>query len=323
MTEILHCDDEGFTRAAAALSAGDLVAFATETVYGLGADATKAQAVAKIYEAKGRPSFNPLIVHLADIEAAKALVLWNERAQALAEAFWPGPLTLILPRAADCPVSLLCSAGLDSLALRVPAKASARELLRRCGRPIAAPSANRSGRISPTRAQHVLAELEGRVDFILDDGPCEFGLESSVLSLLEDGPQLLRPGAITAEEIEALIGPLSGPRSSPGGEDQALSSPGLLASHYAPAARLRLKAPSPRGDEAYLDFGGQAPETKGKNYLDLSPQGDLLEAASNLFDYLRRLDESGARAIAVAPIPETGLGVAINDRLKRAAAPRP
>lgn len=325
MTEVLIADDDGVGRAAALLRAGALVAFGTETVYGLGADATNAQAVAEIFAAKGRPHFNPLICHYPDAGAAFRHVAANAFAERLAASFWPGPLTLVLPRHADCPVALLAGAGLDTLAVRVPATPTALALLRAVARPVAAPSANRSGQVSPTTARHVLAGLAGRIAAVLDSGPCPVGVESTVLDLSGSQPFLLRPGGVTVEAIEALIGPVG--RGIPHAVAEAartLRSPGLMLSHYAPALPVRLHATSVAGDEALLAFGPALPGA-GVTF-DLSPGRDLAQAASRLFEGLRWLDAEGARLhlrrIAVMPVPEAGLGLAINDRLQRAAAPR-
>jgi L-threonylcarbamoyladenylate synthase len=307
MTEILKPSD--LARAAALLRAGELVAFPTETVYGLGGDATNDRAVAAIFAAKDRPKFNPLIVHVADADDARRMVTFDARADALAAKYWPGPLTLVLPRRADCGVSLLAGAGLDSLAVRVPAHPVAHELLRAAGRPIAAPSANRSGHVSPTSAEHVIAELDGRIAAVLDAGACAVGIESTVLDLT-GAPTLLRPGAVTAEQLAAIVGPLSAPTGD------TVRSPGMMARHYAPSRRLRLNATSAQPGEAWLGFGPDA----GSSTLNLSPRGDLTEAAANLFAYLRKLDRAPHIGIAVSPIPETGLGAAINDRLRRGAA---
>ncbi|WP_234732005.1 L-threonylcarbamoyladenylate synthase [Acidocella facilis] len=303
--------------AAKLLQAGKLVAFGTETVYGLGADATNAQAVAGIYSAKGRPSFNPLICHYPDADAAFAHVQPTRLAEKIAAACWPGPLTMVLQRRADCPVSLLAGAGLPTLAVRIPAQPLAREMLKQAGLPIAGPSANRSGRISPTSAVHVLADLGGRIAGILDTGPCPVGVESTVIDLSGDRPVLLRPGGVTREALEALAGPL-GAAPTPGA---AMASPGMLASHYAPALPVRLNVTAPLAEEAYLAFG---PAPADRLCFQLSARRDLTEAAANLFEGLHWLDAhaKGAAGIAVAPIPDTGLGLAINDRLARAAAPR-
>ncbi|MDH3968937.1 MAG: L-threonylcarbamoyladenylate synthase [Rhodospirillales bacterium] len=309
-------DEAALEAAAALLRAGGLVAFPTETVYGLGADATDDRAVAAIFEAKGRPRFNPLIVHLPEAAAGEGLAVFDARARDLAARFWPGPLTLVLPRAPGCPVSLLCSAGLDSLALRVPGHPLAEALLRRCGRPLAAPSANRSGGISPTTAEHVAASLGERVPLILDGGSCPLGLESTVLDLTGTPPVLLRPGAVTREALETVLGPLTGPNA-----DDAVKSPGQLESHYAPALPLRLDARTAGPREALLAFGPDPPAGAAVT-LNLSPGGDLAEAAANLFAQLHALDRPELEAIAVMPVPEHGLGAAINDRLRRAAAPR-
>jgi L-threonylcarbamoyladenylate synthase len=306
--DIHRADADGIAEAARLLSGGRLVAFPTETVYGLGADATNGQAVAAIFAAKGRPRFNPLIVHVPDLDAARRQAVFNPLAERLAARFWPGPLTLVLPRSASATVSLLVSAGLDSVALRVPSHRIAAALLQAADRPLAAPSANASGRITATSAAHVAAELGGRVDLILDGGATPLGLESTVIGFDGARAVLLRPGAIAREEIEAVAGPLA----AAGG---AIRSPGQMESHYAPQARLRLNAARAEGGEALLGFGAVTDA-----WLNLSPGGDLKEAAANLFSMLRDMDEQVA-AIAVSPIPATGLGEAINDRLQRAAAP--
>jgi len=301
-------------RAAELLAAGELVAFPTETVYGLGADATNDRAVAAIFAAKSRPRFNPLIAHIGGLEEANREALVTELAEKLAGRFWPGPLTLVLKRRTDARVSLLAGAGLDTLALRVPGHPVTRDLIAALGRPIVAPSANRSGRLSPTTAAHVLEELGDAPALILDDGPAALGIESTVIDLSTDEPALLRPGALARAEIEALAGPL---KTAAG----TIASPGMLESHYAPERSLRLNARDARLDEALLAFGADAPAGPQRT-LNLSARGDLIEAAANLFAYLRALDAPPARAIAVMPIPEHGLGEAINDRLRRAAAPR-
>jgi L-threonylcarbamoyladenylate synthase len=322
MTEVLQADPSGIARAVALLHAGELVAFGTETVYGLGADATNDRAVAGIFAAKQRPRFNPLICHYPDAEAAFADVVASEPARRLAAAFWPGPLTLALPRRRGCAVSLLTSAGLDTLAVRVPAHDVALALLRAVARPIAAPSANRSGQVSPTTAQHVLDELSGRIAAVLDSGACPVGVESTVLDLSSAEPVLLRPGGATVEAIEAVIGPVR--RIDATQSSGALRSPGLLASHYAPRLPVRLDAVDVQADEALLAFG---PALRGAGAVfALSDAADLTEAAARLFAGLRTLDEQaaarGLARIAVMPVPERGLGLAINDRLRRAAAPR-
>lgn len=320
MTERVDATPEAIEAAAKSLHAGGLVAMPTETVYGLAADATSDTAVAAIYAAKGRPSFNPLIAHVTGLEAARELAHFDADAERLARAFWPGPLTLVVPAAATCRVSLLARAGLDTVALRAPDHPVAQALIAAAGRPLAAPSANRSGHVSPTTADHVAADLDGRIEWILDAGPCRHGLESTIVACLGDRPALLRPGALPREAIEAALGrALAAPGPAPGG---APNAPGQLASHYAPRARLRLNAAAAGHDEAALDFGGVLAAGPGQARLDLSPRGDLVEAAANLFACLRALDATGAAAIAVAPIPERGLGAAINDRLRRAAAPR-
>ena len=307
--------------AAALLRGGALVAFPTETVYGLGADATNGRAVAAVFAAKGRPRFNPLICHYAEAEAAFADAAPDERARALAERFWPGPLTMVLPRRPESRVDLLTGAGLDSLAVRVPAHPLALALLRAAGVPVAAPSANPSGAVSPTTAAHVLEGLGGRIAAVLDGGACPVGVESTVLDLTGARPALLRPGGVPAEAVEALLGPLDR-ATAPGGE--APRGPGMLASHYAPALPLRLGATAAEADEALLGFG---PVPTGTTLAwNLSETRDLAEAASRLFAGLRWLDTEGARlglrGIAAMAVPETGLGAAVNDRLARAAAPR-
>ena len=320
MTLRLPADAAGLAEAARLLRAGRLVAFPTETVYGLGADATDERAVAAIFAAKRRPRFNPLIAHLPEAGAAFALGVADGRARALAAALWPGPLTLVLPAGPACPVALLARAGLDTVALRVPAHPLARALLAAVGRPVAAPSANVSGRVSPTEAAHVLEELDGAIEAVLDGGPCAVGLESSVLDLSGRRAVLLRPGGATREAIEAVIGPVVLAE----GTDAAPRGPGMLTSHYAPVLPLRLDATDPRPDEALLAFG-PAPAGAGLTF-SLSDSGDLAEAAARLFTGLRTLDAEGRRRglvrIAVMPVPCEGLGLAINDRLARAAAPR-
>jgi len=308
-------------RAAGMLRAGALIAFPTETVYGLGADARNGRAVAGIYAAKGRPDFNPLISHFPDAEAAFAEVAADSRARALAARFWPGPLTLVLPRRAGSRIDALTAAGLDTLAVRVPGHPLALALLEAAGVPVAAPSANRSGGVSPTTADHVLDGLSGRIDAVLDGGPCAVGVESTVLDLSGPAPLLLRPGGVPAAAIEALIGPVGRPSAEPPGAPRA---PGMLPSHYAPALPVRLGALSVAADEALLAFG---PPLAGAGAAwNLSEAGDPVEAAARLFAGLRWLDAEGARrglrGIAAMPVPQDGLGEAINDRLRRAAAPR-
>lgn len=313
ITAVLAATPDAIAQAGLALAEGKLVAFPTETVYGLGGDATCDRAVAAIFEAKGRPSFNPLIAHVASVEQAASLVEMDDRALTLARHFWPGPLTLVLTRRADCPISLLASAGLDSVAVRMPDHPVALALIRAAGRPLAAPSANRSGRVSPTTAGHVADCLDGRVAIILDGGACRVGVESTVVDLTGPIPALLRPGGLAVEELEAVLGEtLLRSTDSP----DAPRSPGQLESHYAPKASVRLNAAAPRAGEALLGFGAMTADA------NLSPSGDLEEAAANLFAMLRGLDRPGIVGIAVAAIPEHGLGLAINDRLRRAAAPR-
>jgi L-threonylcarbamoyladenylate synthase len=315
-TRCRSADATGIAEAAALLGAGRTVAFPTETVYGLGADASDPAAVAKIYAAKQRPAFNPLIAHVASREAALREGLFSPLARQLADAFWPGPLTLVVPRAATGTVADLARAGLDSVALRMPAHPVAAALIAAAGRPIAAPSANRSGRVSPVTAAHVLADLDGAIDLVLDGGACPVGLESTIVACLGPRPMLLRPGGVSRERIEAEVGALVG---ADGSETQPLA-PGMLASHYAPRAQLRLDATALQPGEAGLDFGGVF--GAANPVLDLSRGRDLTEAAANLFAHLRALDAAGPARIAVAPIPVTGLGEAINDRLARAAAAR-
>ena len=322
MTEQLAPDAAGIARAAALLLAGELVAFGTETVYGLGADATNNQAVARVFDAKGRPHFNPLICHYADAESAFADVMANETARVLAATFWPGPLTMVLPRRITCNVSLLAGAGLDTLAVRVPDNEIARALIRAVGRPIAAPSANRSGQVSPTSAAHVLGGLDGRIAAIIDSGPCPVGVESSVIDLSGARPFLLRPGGVTLEALIEAVGPVAkGMPLSAALASQTLRSPGMLLSHYAPDLPVRLNATVVRADEGLIAFGPALPGA-GAVY-QLSIGSDLVEAASHLFEALRHFDGiGGLRGIAVMPVPQDGLGLAINDRLERAAAPR-
>lgn len=316
-------DGAAIERAARILREGGLVAFPTETVYGLGADATSAAAVEKIYRAKGRPSFNPLIAHIADLQAARREAVLPAEAVRLAEAFWPGPLTLVAPRASSGTVCGLARAGLDSVALRVPAAPVALALIRAAGRPIAAPSANRSGHVSPVTARHVLADLDGRVDLVLDGGRAERGLESTIVSFVGETPRLLRPGAVARGGIEEILGARL-ERARDVKEEAHILAPGMTASHYAPRARLRLEASDLEEDEAGLDFAGALRSRVGEGpfILDLSPRGDVEEAAANLFVHLREFDERGIASVAVAPIPSHGLGEAVNDRLRRAAAPR-
>jgi len=313
---IENADRTAIEKAARILRAGGLVAFPTETVYGLGADAANGVAVARIFEAKGRPRFNPLIVHVPDAEAARRFAVFDALADTLAARFWPGPLTLVLPlrRDADQPLSDLVTAGLDTVAIRVPRHPVARALLEAAGVPVAAPSANVSGRISPTRAAHVAEDLGGRVDMILDGGASDAGLESTIVAL-KPRPTLLRPGAVAREDVEAALGaPLTDRH-----EGDSVTAPGQLASHYAPKASVRLNATEAQPGETLLGFGPSAPV----DALNLSRSGDLREAAANLFAFLRALDAENPGSIAVMPIPRTGLGEAINDRLQRAAAPKP
>jgi len=324
ITRVMAADAAAVKAAAHCLAAGGLVAFPTETVYGLGADAHNSLAAARLYDAKGRPVFNPLIAHITDIASARALARFNESATRLAQAFWPGPLTLVLPKLPGCPVSELATAGLDSIALRVPDHPVAREVLAAFGRPVVAPSANRSGHVSPTTAQHVLADLRGRIDLVIDGGATPVGIESTIVACLGE-PTLLRPGGVLRREIERVLGRAldDAPKQSDDNAEAPLA-PGQLASHYAPRTKLRLNATIVNAGEALLAFGPHLPpgaEQAGA-VLNLSNVGDLIEAAANLFSYLRALDAAGASTIAVMPLPHHGLGEAINDRLRRAAAPR-
>ena len=320
MTQILVADKAGVTHAAALLRDGAVVAFGTETVYGLGSDATNAEAVAAIFHAKQRPRFNPLICHYGSARQAFEQVVADQRALRAAAAFWPGPLTLVLPRQPHCSVALLTGAGLDTLAVRVPRHPVALALLAAVGRPIAAPSANRSGQVSPTSVRHVMDGLGGRITAVLDSGPCEVGIESTVLDLSDTLPVLLRPGGVATEDLEACLGPIGRPAMA----GVAPKSPGLMLSHYAPRLPVRLNADAVADNEAMLAFGPPLPG--GCCRFQLSASGDCIEAAAQLFEGLRRLDADGARlgaaSIAVMPIPDAGLGLAINDRLQRAAAPR-
>ncbi|MDZ7905398.1 MAG: L-threonylcarbamoyladenylate synthase [Cypionkella sp.] len=318
-TERLAPDDHGINRAAHLLRAGQLVAFPTETVYGLGGDARDDLAVARIFQAKGRPRFNPLIVHVAALGQAETYASFSPLARDMAARFWPGPLTLVLPLRADAGLSSLVTADLSSVAIRVPAHPVARALLAAFGGPLAAPSANPSGRISPTCSDHVASGLDGLIAGIVDGGPCAVGVESTIVSMLDDGPRLLRHGGLVQEEIEKALGqPLQGPSGS---AQAPILAPGMLASHYAPTAALRMGATGAQAGEVMIGFGPIAGD------LTLSASGDLLEAAAALFSTLRRADDlalaRSATGIAVAPIPNHGLGRAINDRLSRAAAPRP
>jgi L-threonylcarbamoyladenylate synthase len=322
-TRLVDAEFIAIADAAVCLADGGLVAFPTETVYGLGADATNGAAVARLYAAKGRPSFNPLIAHVFDLAAAKRLAMFDAAAEKLAAAFWPGPLTLVLKKRAGCPVAELATAGLDSIAVRVPQHPVALAILSRLGRPVVAPSANRSGHVSPTTARHVMDDLGGRIDFIVDGGPAQVGVESTIVGCL-DRPVLLRPGGLPREQIEAVLG---GPlEDAPVGafDPEAPIAPGMLESHYAPRAQLRLAVDRVNPGEALLAFGIKLPAgtQDAAIVLNLSPNGDLVEAATNLFSDLRTLDQADVATIAVMPVPNEGLGEAINDRLARAAAPR-
>lgn len=317
MTRVAPADAVEIARAAKILREGGLVAFPTETVYGLGADATDAWAVARIYDAKGRPSFNPLIAHVADLAAARREALLPEAALRLAARFWPGPLTIVAPAAPGGSVCELARAGLTSIALRVPAHPVAQALIGALGGPVAAPSANRSGHVSPVTAAHVEADLAGKVDLILDGGRAPGGLESTIVSFCDAAPVLLRPGAVTRDEIAATLG---APLASPAHEE--VVAPGMTVAHYAPDAVLRLNARALEAGEAGLDFGGRLRSAPGAFVLDLSPRGDLVEAAANLYAHLRAFDARHIASVAVAPIPMQGLGEAINDRLTRASTPK-
>jgi L-threonylcarbamoyladenylate synthase len=310
-TQILPFEEAGVAHAAALIAAGQPVAVPTETVYGLAADATSGEAVARIYQAKGRPSFNPLIVHVLDLAAARRIVVLGEVAERLAKAFWPGPLTMVLPVRADGPIAELARAGLPTLAVRVPAHRAMRAVLAGCGTPLAAPSANASGGISPTTAAHVAASLGGRIPLILDDGPCAVGLESTIVAVATDGIRLLRPGPIDLEQIARVAGVAV--RANAG---SVIEAPGQLASHYAPGKPLRLNATTKRPGEWLIGFGPVGGDDT------LSASGNVIEAAARLFAALHRADASREPSIAVAPVPIDGVGAAINDRLGRAAAPR-
>jgi L-threonylcarbamoyladenylate synthase len=318
-TRVLKADRTAIEAAARCLAAGGLVAFPTETVYGLGADAGNGEAVARLYAAKGRPSFNPLIAHVANADATRRVGVFTRAAEKLAAALWPGPLTLVLTKEPNCGVADLALAGLDTVAVRVPAHPVAHALLELFHGPIVAPSANHSGHVSPTSAAHVLADLRGRVDLVIDAGPCEVGVESTIVSCIDE-PTLLRPGGIAREAIERVLGFALATASSVDDAPMAPMAPGMLTSHYAPKAALRLDADGAQPGEALLAFG-PAPSFSGTTF-NLSPRGDLIEAAANLFSNLRALDASGAKRIAVMKVPHDGLGEAINDRLKRAAAPK-
>jgi len=318
-TRVVRADPQAIATAARVIRDGGLVAFPTETVYGLGADATNGEAVARLYAAKGRPSFNPLISHVATEAAARRLAHFDATADALARTFWPGPLTLVLPKAAGCDVSDLATAGLDSIAVRVPDHPVARDLIAAAGKPVVAPSANVSGHVSPTTAEHVLADLRGRIDLIVDGGATTVGVESTIVACLGE-PILLRPGGLSRAAIEKAVGRPLASREVHADSGEAPLAPGMLASHYAPRAFLRLNAADVAPGEALLAFGPA--QANAAIVFNLSPSGNLIEAAANLFSHLRLLDQAGATRVAVMPIPNEGLGEAINDRLRRAAAPR-
>jgi L-threonylcarbamoyladenylate synthase len=323
-TQILAANETAAATAARCLAEGGLVAFPTETVYGLGADAANPAAVARLYQAKGRPSFNPLIAHVGDLAAARRIARFDATATLLAHAFWPGPLTLVLPKTGDCPVADLATAGLDTVAVRVPAHPVAQAILRAFGGPVVAPSANLSGHVSPTTAAHVQSDLAGRIDLIVDGGPVAVGVESTIVGCF-DAPVLLRPGGLPRGEIERVLGrTLVQPVDDPAGDSGRPLAPGMLASHYAPRTKVRLNAGTIEAGEVLLAFGPAAvPGVDAATIvMNLSAHGDLTEAAANLFGYLRALDAKSARAIAVMPVPHHGLGEAINDRLRRAAMGR-
>jgi L-threonylcarbamoyladenylate synthase len=323
-TLVLSADAAATAAAARVLAEGGLVAFPTETVYGLGADATNAAAIARLYQAKDRPAFNPLIAHVGDIEAARRIARFDSVALALADAFWPGPLTLVLPKRENCPVAELATAGLDTVAIRVPLHPVAREVLRAFGGPVVAPSANLSGHVSPTTAEHVRSDLAGRIDLIIDGGAVAVGVESSIVGCFE-APMLLRPGGLPRAEIERVLGgALAQPPEDADSDGGQPLAPGMLASHYAPRTKVRLNAEGIAPGEALLAFGSDAVSgiDAAGAVMNLSARGDLTEAAANLFGHLRALDAKAARAIAVMPIPNHGLGEAINDRLRRAAVGR-
>ncbi|MGY8634645.1 L-threonylcarbamoyladenylate synthase [Bradyrhizobium sp. 14AA] len=323
-TLILPAGEAGAKAAARTLAAGGLVAFPTETVYGLGADAANATAIAHLYAAKGRPAFNPLIAHVADIAAARRIGRFDARALRLAEAFWPGPLTLVVPKTDNCPVADLATAGLDTVAIRIPAHPVAEAILRAFGGAVVAPSANISGHVSPTLAAHVESDLAGRIDLIVDGGPVTVGVESTIVGCF-DAPMLLRPGGLSRERIEAVLGSaLARPPVEADSDESQPLAPGMLASHYAPRAQVRLNARDVAPGEALLAFGpARLPGLEAvAAVMNLSPTGDLDEAAANLFGYLRALDAKSPRTIAVMAIPEEDLGEAINDRLRRAAVAR-
>ena len=310
----LPCDHQSLKLAAEALKAGQLVSFPTETVYGLGANATNDKAVALIYEAKGRPSFNPLIAHIATIEMAKEIAEFTPLAEKIAARFWPGAVTLILPLKMPSSISKLVTAGLDTIALRIPAPQIARDLLHLAGLPIAAPSANLSGSISPTLASHVEADLGQKCAYILDDGACEQGLESTIIDCTADSAIILRPGPVTKDALQEALPSLEIAYHDVN-NNEAPSAPGQLTSHYAPSKSMRLNALDKQDNETLIGFG----DVKEADY-NLSPTGDLTEAAANLFALLHKADKANSGVISVSPIPETGLGIAIYDRLKRAAA---
>ena len=324
-TQVVIAGPDAVQIAAQTLGRGGLVAFPTETVYGLGADATQPEAIARLYQAKGRPAFNPLIAHVADLAAAQAIACFDPQSLKLAHAFWPGPLTLVLPKAPGCAVADLATAGLDTVAVRISAHPVARAILRALSKPIAAPSANLSGHVSPATAAHVRTDLDGRIDLIVDGGPVMVGVESTIVACLDATPIMLRPGGVPRRDIERVLGhPLVDAPDENHSDAPHPLAPGMLASHYAPRTRVRLNADHLGPDEALLAFGPRAISgmESAVSILNLSPRGDLVEAAVNLFSHLRALDTKQARAIAVMTVPHEGLGEAINDRLRRAAVPQ-
>ena len=323
-TSVLPANEAAVAAAARSLREGGLVAFPTETVYGLGADATNAAAIARLYQAKGRPAFNPLIAHVGDLAAAREIGRFDASAMRLAEAFWPGPLTLVLPKTDSCAVADLATAGLDTVAIRIPAHPVARDILRVFGRPVVAPSANLSGHVSPTTAAHVQSDLEGRIDLIVDGGAVAVGVESTIVGIFDE-PMLLRPGGLSRADVERILGrALKQPPEDAESDSGQPLAPGMLASHYAPRTRVRLGAIRVEPGEALLAFGSDAVSgiDAAAAVMNLSLRGDLAEAAANLFGYLRALDSKATQTIAVMPIPNDGLGEAINDRLRRAAVGR-
>lgn len=319
---MLQATADGLIQAADLLKQGELVAFPTETVYGLGGLASSDTAIAKIYSAKNRPNFNPLIAHVHSLDEAKKLALFSSTALELAEHFWPGPLTMILPRTTTCPASLLASAGLDTIAIRIPAHPVARQLLEIVGEAVCAPSANLSGQVSPTTPIHVAQGLSNRIAAIVASGKCDIGVESTIIDLTADKPTILRFGGVTPDDLDLLLGPNHYQTIKHAVNDQTPSAPGQLTSHYAPSIPVKLNQLSAPENEVLLGFGPVLKSAQTSGFMNLSEKGDLNEAAANLFSMLRELDQPQYSAISVMPIPEVGIGLAINDRLKRAAAPK-